>query len=555
MKKYILPLVISFIISFLGLFVIGMRVFFPNHILIGISLYVISFIIFISTTVLMFKYKKKEILKNHVVHKVYSARYLFLFLFLFLLVGYVLYILIPVDNFEFSDDYLQLEKEFATDKTELSLIHENLNYTLSKFEEVNNFVKPDVVLDSETKTYIRSVWIDYLLLGDELENLTNKYNHFYQIDYLDNKKLHETAFLIGFNSFLSNYISILDLVNMIDNNSVLTNFLDEDSEFKDSYYNLKKIILHPKTIVLYNSWFSYYNILKEQGFDDCGTLCQDIDNKLKYIQNNFDLTLNILVDDPIKTIEYESSIHWFPILKNTAIVMSEIHDPFHNFGINFSTAQKIVNLSILQPGDILLERRDAHLTNLGIPGFWKHSALYIGTPEEVDDFFNNTFSNTSSYFNKTYPFFYKKWVTLDPFNFSYRVIEAIKPGVSLRSFEESANADHVLVLRPNLNKSEIFDSLNRSFAYYGLPYDYNFDFMSDDALICSELIYKSFEDLNFTLDLVSGRMLLRPHEIYEKFKGELNNYNNSELSFVYFITSDNSSSYNESLSDLVSEID
>ena len=69
-----------------------------------------------------------------------------------------------------------------------------MNYTLSKFEEVNNFVKSDVVLDSETKTYIRSVWIDYLLLGDELENLTNKYNHFYQIDYLDNKNYMKLLF-------------------------------------------------------------------------------------------------------------------------------------------------------------------------------------------------------------------------------------------------------------------------------------------------------------------------------------------------------------------------
>jgi len=34
---------------------------------------------------------------------------------------------------------------------------------------------------------------------------------------------------------------------------------------------------------------------------------------------------------------------------------------------------------LLEPGDIILTRGNWAATNLNIPGFWKHMAMYIGT--------------------------------------------------------------------------------------------------------------------------------------------------------------------------------
>jgi len=40
------------------------------------------------------------------------------------------------------------------------------------------------------------------------------------------------------------------------------------------------------------------------------------------------------------------------------------------------------------PGDVLLERRNWFMSNIGIPGFWPHVAFFIGTFEDIDRTFS-----------------------------------------------------------------------------------------------------------------------------------------------------------------------
>jgi len=39
-------------------------------------------------------------------------------------------------------------------------------------------------------------------------------------------------------------------------------------------------------------------------------------------------------------------------------------------------------LPMLKPGDLLLTRHEWCLSNIRLPGFWSHSALYVDTPQE-----------------------------------------------------------------------------------------------------------------------------------------------------------------------------
>jgi hypothetical protein len=78
-------------------------------------------------------------------------------------------------------------------------------------------------------------------------------------------------------------------------------------------------------------------------------------------------------------------------------------------------------------------------------------------------------------------------------------------------------------LRPRLSKAEKAQAIVRAFHYTGRPYDFNFDFATDAELVCTELVYKSYEPANgftglkFALTEMLGRKLLPANEIARQF--------------------------------------
>ncbi|MCB2293090.1 hypothetical protein LGK95_06080 [Clostridium algoriphilum] len=91
-------------------------------------------------------------------------------------------------------------------------------------------------------------------------------------------------------------------------------------------------------------------------------------------------------------------------------------------------------------------------------------------------------------------------------------------------------------------KEDKLKALFTAFEYLGKAYDYNFDVMTDNALFCSELIYKSYlcsknkKGLTFKLEPKAGRLLLSPNSIVKKFDAEYGS-ENAEFDFVLFYDS------------------
>ena len=79
------------------------------------------------------------------------------------------------------------------------------------------------------------------------------------------------------------------------------------------------------------------------------------------------------------------------------------------------------------------------------------------------------------------------------------------------------------MIRPRLSKREKAQAVLRAFYYSGRPYDFNFDFQTDAALVCSELIYKAYEagggmqGLRFPLTEVMGRKVSTPNGMVRQF--------------------------------------
>jgi uncharacterized protein YycO len=148
-----------------------------------------------------------------------------------------------------------------------------------------------------------------------------------------------------------------------------------------------------------------------------------------------------------------------------------------------------IRLSIagfLQPGDVIITRHAIALTNLFMPGFWPHSALYVGPRDGRDT--------------------------------TLCVIEARKDGVLFRPLTDTMSVDAFVVIRPNLSPDAIQQAIDRAFTHEGKPYNFDFDFFNSDRLVCTEVIYRSYDSLDglrFPLTDRAGRKTLSAEDLLD----------------------------------------
>jgi hypothetical protein len=206
----------------------------------------------------------------------------------------------------------------------------------------------------------------------------------------------------------------------------------------------------------------------------------------------------------------------------------------------------------LDPGDILLERREWYVSNVGLPGFWSHAALYIGTPEERRAYFDDpevhrwviSQGEQSGDFEKLlrwrYPEAYDLSLKPQEGGHVTRVLEAISEGVVFTTLEHSAAADSMAALRPRLERAEKAQALLRAFRYVGRPYDFDFDFQTDSALVCTELVYKSYEPtpgfrgIRLELEEIVGRTAIPANSIARQLDDEMR-HGVPQLDMVLFL--------------------
>lgn len=183
--------------------------------------------------------------------------------------------------------------------------------------------------------------------------------------------------------------------------------------------------------------------------------------------------------------------------------------------------------SKMQAGDIILERRNFFLSNAFLPGFWPHAVLYVGSEDEM--------KALGLLENPDVKAKLERWRKPCGDGHRHAVIEAVSDGVIFNSLEHSVHADFVAVLRPRATPQRKAEAIARAFANEGKPYDYEFDFKTTDKLVCTELVYRSYEGIvHFELAHVMGRDTLPAVEIARKFRTE-RGAAGQELDFVAFL--------------------
>jgi 1-acyl-sn-glycerol-3-phosphate acyltransferase len=183
----------------------------------------------------------------------------------------------------------------------------------------------------------------------------------------------------------------------------------------------------------------------------------------------------------------------------------------------------------LRPGDIVIERRNWYLSNAFLPGYWPHSALYVGTAAELRAMGLEADPRVAKHM--------EAFARRDAAGHAPAFIEAISEGVVFTTLEHSVGeADSVAVLRPRLTFEQIKEVIARAFSHAGKPYDFDFDFFSADKLVCTEVVYRAFGSyIDFPLVEVLGRKTLPALEIVRHWSSAVGS---PQLEFIAFLDGD-----------------
>lgn len=162
---------------------------------------------------------------------------------------------------------------------------------------------------------------------------------------------------------------------------------------------------------------------------------------------------------------------------------------------------------LMQPGDVIITRKEYVMTNYFLPGYWPHAALYLGRLNELE----KIGIGNSIRLKKVW----EKLKNIAAPN-SLRVLEALKDGVKVRSIESPFKNDAIAIIRPKLDWEYVKKAIARGLTHSGKPYDFDFDFRQSSRLVCTEVIYRTYEGIggmHFKLGERAGRLNLSAEDM------------------------------------------
>lgn len=155
----------------------------------------------------------------------------------------------------------------------------------------------------------------------------------------------------------------------------------------------------------------------------------------------------------------------------------------------------------MKPLDILLEKTPFRISDHVIPGHYGHVAIWIGTEEQLKDL--------------------KVWDDIPKdvqarIRSGHHIVEALRPGVQINTLDHFLNIDDFAVLRDV--RSNITDEYRRqailtAIRQIGKEYDFNFDVNTSIRIVCSEIAYVVFDDIEWPLEETVKRYSISPDAV------------------------------------------
>lgn len=546
----------SFLFIFIAMVIVGFNIGYPYQLLVCLPFIFLAINYFFKALLIRKTAIKKSVsysvslrfIKNHTVFIVLTI--------LLVVVCNVFFSLAPVNKNPYGEIVKNKEVLAFTIKNDTTIAATLMDsFDVQTDELLADGLLEKNELSADERQKLLGEWNSFLQTVSISENITDTSRYFNTISYWHFPQAHAGAYVVAYALYIKKYESFERIIAAARYNPDVLKVFNEYSSVYGGVnsFNGIQALFYDKDSVLKRGLGRVYlsflerSVLQKENDENTTLLIRESKKAYSHLLGEASDTLLTYPHFIGKSLEGSLFTAWFPVQKNVADTMGKMEVSSRKE--EFITREQVaVMRPLLQPGDIFIERRNWHVSNAGIPGFWPHAALYLSNIKTSSAYFQEVFpyqgyATLDDLLKDKYPRFYKAYSTSDTHGDWNEVIEGKAPGIIIQSLEESGGADFLGVMRARLSKQEKLIAVLQAISNYGKPYDYNFDFETKDAIVCSELVYDAYlpragnKGVPFTLEITSGRKMVSPNNMVKKFADE-NGTDHQVLDFVYFFDAD-----------------
>lgn len=377
---------------------------------------------------------------------------------------------------------------------------------------------------------IESLLFRYRTIRASLWSMVHR--HYDSMDALKEKRSQARSFLIGYNAALNlaHYSSLL-VSTFIDNQQVIDKLNEPYHGLgisAGSYDEFMDRLTSPRNIQsLKVAWTLFFEELRDHQsplyqlqqsepeydrlIDSATHLHASAEQQVRFILKKRSLISpkleNMLRQNAVASVAQESvklfGEKLYAIRGLIYTMVSHAKSPLAG-NMRFTAKQVKKIRSMLQPGDILLTYSSGYMSNVFLPGKFKHGITYVGSPEQREELKLGGEELARLSVTKRAKFGKDIRQRNLPSGQPADLIEAVAPGVIFNSLDEvlDNHLGRLLVLRPRISDEERRKALTTVFLLLGDDYDFSFDFDNGARQCCTEVIYRALNgshNIHFSL--------------------------------------------------------
>ena len=367
-------------------------------------------------------------------------------------------------------------------------------------------------LTSEEEALVLDAWASYLDTALALDRIRRFHEDYYRFDLSRLERLrHVRSFLLSFAAELSLYENTSRMIELLDENDNVVTFLnlerpergiavDSVAQMREELSGLTDL----SRVSAGSRYLSYLDRIHHARADALAEnfewLWSEVERYLAAVElrRRHEVVTHAAANDFAPLLR-EMKHLTFPIQKEVAQFMGNVR--FARPGKYLITPEQAHDMERrLEPGDVLLGRKNWYLSNIGLPGFWPHAMLYIGDGEALASAFDDDpevlawvervsgdAQTLSEYLRASYPLAWHRREMSAASEHALSVIEAVSEGVIQNSIYGSSG-DYMAAIRPRVDSVVKARAVVRAFSFLDRPYDFDFDFATDRSLVCTEVV-------------------------------------------------------------------